>query len=83
MCKREKISWPECQDLKTFSDGQEQTIVTEIVLFIEAKIAKFQEKDSRLSQESENECACKVMELIESGCLRQRAERDRSVFNGG
>lgn len=80
---REKTSWGKCQDLETFSDGQGQTTVDEIVLFTVAKIAKFQEKDSRASQESETECACKVMELIESGCLRQKPKRNRSVFNRG
>lgn len=83
VCKREKISWEECQNLDTFTDGQGQTTVTEIVLFTTAKTAKFQEKDSRLSQESETKCVWRAMELIESGFLRQRPSRDRSILNVG
>lgn len=53
------------------------------MLFTVAKTAKFQEKDSRLSQESETECVWRVMALTESGFLRQRSNRDRSIFNVG
>lgn len=61
VCEGENVmgGMPGFRNLKfntSLNDGQGQTAVTEIVFFTVAKIAKFQEKDSRLSQKSETEC---------------------------